>query len=81
MPNSWSPTPTCPRWTPAHGPAAKATSKPTPSPAGNGRGQLTGADRRWVAAHHGNRALLHRVDPRAGLTEADFSLIHWWLAD
>lgn len=43
--------------------------------------ELTDADRQWVAAHHGERALLHRVDPHTGLTEADFALIHRWLTD
>jgi hypothetical protein len=39
------------------------------------------ADRRWVRAHHPGRALLHRVDPFAGLTEADFSRVRRWLAE
>ncbi|TDC70813.1 hypothetical protein E1200_04195 [Actinomadura sp. GC306] len=43
--------------------------------------ELTDADREWAAAQHGNRALLHRVDPYAGLTEADYSLIRHWLAE
>jgi hypothetical protein len=42
--------------------------------------EITGADRQWVAAHHSGKALLHRVDPHAGRTEADFSLMHQWLA-
>jgi len=42
--------------------------------------ELTDADRRWVAAHHPGRALLHRVDPYTGLTDADFSAVHHWLA-
>ncbi|MFJ2417886.1 HAD domain-containing protein [Streptomyces brevispora] len=37
------------------------------------------ADRRWVAAHHGERALLHRVDPGRGLTDTDFRLLDAWL--
>ncbi|MCX4774589.1 HAD domain-containing protein [Streptomyces sp. NBC_01260] len=37
------------------------------------------ADRRWVAAHHGERALLHRVDPGRGLTDDDFRLLDAWL--
>ncbi|GAB7187768.1 hypothetical protein ATKI12_7599 [Kitasatospora sp. Ki12] len=37
------------------------------------------ADRRWVAAHSPARALLHRVDPRYGLTEADFTALEAWL--
>ncbi|MEV1329290.1 HAD domain-containing protein [Micromonospora costi] len=43
--------------------------------------EITDADRAWIAAHHPERALLHRVDPYAGLTAADFSLIHRWLAE
>lgn len=42
--------------------------------------EITDADRRWVAAHHPARALLRRVDPNVGLTEADFSSIRQWLA-
>jgi len=37
--------------------------------------EITDADRRWVQAHHAGRALLHRVDPLAGLTGADLALI------
>lgn len=37
------------------------------------------ADRLWVAAHHPGAALLHRVDPRTGLGEADFAAIDAWL--
>ncbi|GAA3957925.1 hypothetical protein Aau02nite_08250 [Amorphoplanes auranticolor] len=37
--------------------------------------EITDADRRWVAAHHPGRALLHRVDPRTGLTDADFAVL------
>ncbi|MFD5827767.1 HAD domain-containing protein [Lentzea sp. NPDC060358] len=36
------------------------------------------ADRAWVAQHHG-RALLHRVDPRLGLTDADYVALDTWL--
>jgi hypothetical protein len=43
--------------------------------------EITDADRRWVAAHHAGRALLHRIDPHVGLTESDFSLIRQWLAE
>jgi hypothetical protein len=43
--------------------------------------EITEADRRWVAAQHPGRALLHRVDPYVGLTDADFSVIRRWLAD
>ncbi|MEU4426196.1 HAD domain-containing protein [Actinoplanes sp. NPDC024001] len=41
--------------------------------------EVTDVDRRWVAAHHPGRALLHRVDPRAGLAEADFAAVSRWL--
>ena len=41
--------------------------------------ELTNADRRWVLTHHPGRALLHRVDPCLGLTEADFSEVRRWL--
>ena len=40
--------------------------------------EITEADRRWVAARHRGRALLHRVDPRTGLTEADFAALARW---
>jgi hypothetical protein len=43
--------------------------------------KVTDADRRWVKAHHPGRALLHRIDPYVGLTDADFSLIRGWLAE
>ncbi|SEQ56815.1 HAD domain-containing protein [Lentzea albida] len=36
------------------------------------------ADRAWVADHHG-QALLHRVDPRHGLTDADYLALDAWL--
>ncbi len=41
--------------------------------------EITGADRAWVAAHHSGRALLHRVDPRDGLTDTDFEALAEWL--
>ncbi|MGY0231948.1 HAD domain-containing protein [Longispora urticae] len=41
--------------------------------------EITAADRAWVAAHHPGRALLHRVDPRRGLTDADFAAVDGWL--
>ncbi|MER5864816.1 hypothetical protein [Kitasatospora sp. NPDC002040] len=41
--------------------------------------ELTGADRAWVAAHHPGAALLHRVDARCGLTDADFAVLDAWL--
>jgi hypothetical protein len=42
--------------------------------------EITDVDRKWVQANHAGRALLHRVDPRNGLTEADFAVIRQWLA-
>lgn len=42
--------------------------------------EIAGADRRWVQDHYPGEALLHRVDPSAGLTDADFALIRQWLA-
>ncbi|WP_438292625.1 HAD domain-containing protein [Streptomyces sp. HUAS TT7] len=41
--------------------------------------EITAADRAWVAAHVRDRALLHRVDPRQGLTDADFAALEGWL--
>ncbi|MFF3565304.1 hypothetical protein ACFYXS_35200 [Streptomyces sp. NPDC002574] len=41
--------------------------------------EITAADRDWVAAQ-GAHALLHRVDPRQGLTERDFAVLAAWLA-
>lgn len=41
--------------------------------------EITEADRRWVEAHHPAPALLHRVDPFAGLAETDFTLIRRWI--
>lgn len=35
-------------------------------------------NRAWVAEHHDN-ALLHRVDPRHGLTDADYLELDGWL--
>jgi hypothetical protein len=40
--------------------------------------EITDADRRWVAQHHPGRALLHRVDPHVGLSDADFSAVRQW---
>ncbi|WP_405546988.1 HAD domain-containing protein [Streptomyces phaeochromogenes] len=42
--------------------------------------EITDTDRAWVSAHHRGRALLHRVDPRRGLTDADFDALDEWLA-
>jgi hypothetical protein len=41
--------------------------------------EITDADRRWVAAHHPQPALLHRVDPYLGLTGADLAAVRQWL--
>lgn len=41
--------------------------------------ELTGTDRAWVAAHHPGDALLHRVDPRLGLTDGDYAALDSWL--
>ncbi|MEU9040172.1 MULTISPECIES: HAD domain-containing protein [unclassified Kitasatospora] len=41
--------------------------------------EITEADRRWVATHSPARALLHRVNPQRGLTEADFTALETWL--
>jgi hypothetical protein len=42
--------------------------------------EITDNDRAWVAAHHQGQALLHRVDPRLGLTDTDVAAIGQWLA-
>ncbi|WP_425455293.1 HAD domain-containing protein [Allorhizocola rhizosphaerae] len=41
--------------------------------------EITDIDRTWVAAHHSAPALLHRVDPRRGLTKTDYNAIAEWL--
>ncbi|KQV21696.1 MULTISPECIES: HAD domain-containing protein [unclassified Kitasatospora] len=41
--------------------------------------EITDADRSWVEAHHRGQAPLHRVDPRCGLTDADFATLDAWL--
>ncbi|WP_347588778.1 HAD domain-containing protein [Acrocarpospora sp. B8E8] len=41
--------------------------------------EITDIDRAWVSAHHRGRALLHRVDPRQGLGDADFLALNEWL--
>ncbi|MEH0935996.1 HAD domain-containing protein [Micromonospora psammae] len=42
--------------------------------------EITAADRQWIAGHHHpGRALVHRVDPYVGLTDADFSAVRRWL--
>jgi hypothetical protein len=42
--------------------------------------EITDTDRTWVSAHHRGHALLHRVDPSRGLTDADFDALDEWLA-
>ncbi|SNT56121.1 hypothetical protein SAMN05443665_104484 [Actinomadura meyerae] len=41
--------------------------------------EITDADRTWVAAHHPGPALLHRVDPSSGITQADYATVEKWL--
>ncbi|WP_406234318.1 hypothetical protein [Nocardia sp. NBC_01009] len=41
--------------------------------------EITDPDRAWVSTHHQGQALLHRVDPRHGLTAADFATLDEWL--
>ncbi|MDQ0938793.1 hypothetical protein QFZ67_000498 [Streptomyces sp. V1I1] len=41
--------------------------------------EITDIDRAWVSAHHRGQALLHRVDPHQGLTEADLVALNEWL--
>jgi hypothetical protein len=41
--------------------------------------EISDIDRAWVDAHHEGSALLHRVDPRIGLTEADLAVVGDWL--
>ncbi|GIG93357.1 hypothetical protein Pen02_82930 [Plantactinospora endophytica] len=41
--------------------------------------ETTDADQRWVAAHHPQPALLHRVDPYLGLTDTDLAAVRQWL--
>jgi hypothetical protein len=42
--------------------------------------EIRDVDRAWVTLHHPGQALLHRVDPRTGLTDGDFAAISRWLA-
>jgi hypothetical protein len=42
--------------------------------------EITDVDREWVAAHHCGHALLHRVDSKVGLTDADFAALEGWLS-
>lgn len=41
--------------------------------------EIGAADRAWLAAHHPAPALAHRVDPRRGLTDADYAAVRDWL--
>ncbi|TYK43116.1 HAD domain-containing protein [Actinomadura decatromicini] len=41
--------------------------------------EITDNDRAWVSAHHPGLALLHRVNPKRGLTQADYHAIEEWL--
>jgi hypothetical protein len=41
--------------------------------------EITDADRTWVATNYSAAALLHRVDPRQALTDADYHAIAQWL--
>lgn len=41
--------------------------------------EISDIDRAWVGAHHPGSALLHRVDPRPGLTETDLTVVGDWL--
>ncbi|MFF8563973.1 hypothetical protein ACF06N_03305 [Streptomyces albidoflavus] len=41
--------------------------------------EITGLDQAWVARHHPGPALLHRLDPVAGLTAAGFAVLASWL--
>ncbi|MGW7302040.1 HAD domain-containing protein [Streptomyces sp. NPDC054829] len=42
--------------------------------------EIGDADRAWVAAHYPGPALLHRVDHRTGLTDADFGVLEGWIS-
>ncbi|WP_329223895.1 HAD domain-containing protein [Streptomyces sp. NBC_01485] len=41
--------------------------------------EITDADRVWTAVHHPGAALLHRVHPARGLTDADFVIVEEWI--
>lgn len=43
--------------------------------------EIADADRTWVAVNHSAPALLYLVDPRRGLTDADYSAIAEWLLE
>ncbi|GAA2258310.1 HAD domain-containing protein [Actinomadura luteofluorescens] len=42
--------------------------------------EITDKDRAWVSAHHPGPALLHRVNPKSGLTQVDYRAVEEWLA-
>ncbi|MEU7030499.1 HAD domain-containing protein [Streptomyces sp. NPDC046275] len=42
--------------------------------------EITPTDRTWTRTHHPAPTLLHRVDPRTGLTEQDYTAVRHWLA-
>ncbi|MFJ5561101.1 HAD domain-containing protein [Streptomyces sp. NPDC093250] len=42
--------------------------------------EIGAPDRTWTEAAHPAPALLHRVDPTKGLTEADFEAVRKWLS-
>ena len=41
--------------------------------------EISHTDQQWVSTRHPDPALLHRVDPRRGLTEHHFTVIESWL--
>ncbi|OWA15120.1 hypothetical protein B9W61_35605 [Streptomyces sp. CS057] len=41
--------------------------------------EITDIDRAWVAVHHPGPALLHRVDPRRGPADHDYTVVGAWL--
>lgn len=43
--------------------------------------EITDVDRTWVATSYSAPALLHPVDPRCGLTDADYHAIAEWLLE
>ncbi|MEU6976849.1 HAD domain-containing protein [Streptomyces sp. NPDC046371] len=43
--------------------------------------EITRADRDWVTTCHTAPALLHRIDPQRGLTEADYAAVAAWVGE
>ncbi|MEU6387968.1 HAD domain-containing protein [Streptomyces sp. NPDC046939] len=41
--------------------------------------EISDRDRLWLDAEQPGRAFAHRVDPRHGLTDSDFTALHRWL--